>query len=657
MPRPRAVAIALAVVVAGAALLTGVHVLGLDDQGAVASVMGSSLPNDTQVYDRTGTVLLADIQQPNLKHTDVPFSAMGRWLPEATVAVDDPGFWSEPGVDPGRLAGAALGSGDTGSSIALRLVRLRLGGPPSGAPARARAVALAVRIAATYPRPQILARYLNSLYYGNVSVGAEAAATTYFQVDVGQLDLAEAALIAGLPQAPAALDPSLHLTAARARQRQVLDAMVRSGAIRPAEADRAAAEPLRVFGPDNVFAARQFVDYVANALLASYGTEAVQHRGLTVRTTLDWGLQQQAELAARRALDPARHATVAVVVAVDPRTGQILAYAQASAGDLAVNFASGPPRSPGTAFRVFTYAAAIASRRYTMVTPIDDSPLTVECGSGCPSYSPREFDARSHGVCALRDCVGNGLVVPAVEMELGLGVPQVVAAARAVGAPPYQPHFAADGNVTYTTDAPPDSFGPSLTLGGYGETPLAMASGLATLADGGVLHAPESLLHVTPAGGGSVAQPRPDPGRTVIDPGAAFVVSETLADAATRQQVYGVSTPLGFAGRHVAAVAGTAEAFSDASAAGYTPSLAAALWTGNESYSPLTLGSDGIFAAAPAWHQFMQAALDQLGRGDEWYQPPAGVTGDIVDGRQAWFLAGTSASTPAPPLPANAHRS
>jgi membrane peptidoglycan carboxypeptidase len=649
MWRRRRIAIVVAAVLAGAGLLTGAQALGLDGPDSVAAVMESSLPNDTLLYDRTGTVLLADIQQPGGRHTDVTLQAMGRWLPEATVAVDDPGFWSEPGVDPGRLAGAALGSGGTASSITVRLVRLRLGAP-AGVVARARAVALAVRIAATYPREQILDHYLNSLFYGNGSVGAEAAATTYFQVDAGQLDLAQAALIAGLPQAPAALDPLRHLDAALARQRQVLDAMVRSGAIQRADADRAAAEPLRVFGPTNAPVAASFVDLVQTTLRERYGA-AILRGGVTAWTTLDWGLQQQAELAVAQALDPAGGETDASLAAIDPRTGDVLAYAQAD--QVTRGYDNGVLRvNPGSAFRVFTYAAAIASRRYTMVTPLADEPLSVSMpasGSRVP-YTVEDFDLRSHGVCALRDCLGNGFNVPAVEMELGLGVAPVVEMARALGAPPLQ--IEVPGGSSNATAAP-DSFGLSLTLGGYAETPLAMTAGLATLADGGTARAPNPLLEVTPARGRPLTLPRSEPA-PVLDPGAAFIVSETLADAASRALAPGPAAPLAFSGRRVAAVTGTAELNYDTLVGGYTPSIAATVWAGRLYVPPGTLWPDGSVVAASAWHRFMQAALDQLGRGDEWYQPPAGVTPATVDGRPAWFLTGTSPATPAPALPPTA---
>jgi membrane peptidoglycan carboxypeptidase len=660
LPRRR-IAAAVVLVLLGGGLAAGVHVLGLDSTSDVQAVMRSGLPNDTLFYDRTGTVLLADFQQPGTQHTDIPLAAMGRWVPAATVAVDDPGFWSEPGIDLRRLAQAAWddaqgrSGGDTGSSIVLQLIRLRLG-PPDGVAAKARALALAVRVAAAVPRARILETYLNSLPFGNRSVGVEAAAITYFQVDASQLDLAQASLLAGLPAAPGRLDPLRDLPQAKVRQRQVLDAMVRAGSATRQEADQAFAEPLQLVGPATLDVAPDIVDLALAELIARYGRNAAS-RGFTVVTTIDWGLQQLAAEALHHALDvnSSRHVGDGALAAVDPRTGQILALADSAAVGAGANFATRVPRSPGNAFRVFTYAAAIASGRYTMVTRVDDAPVAIDMGAGTAAYSPKNFDQAYHGPCELRDCLGGDLNVPAVLVELGTGVPDVALTARALGAPAFQGQFSANGSSSFTTQNTDASYGPSLTLGGYPETPLQMATGFGSLAAGGVLHQPEAILRASTGDLGTVYRSGAGAGRRALDPGAAFIVSQMLADDVSRAKAYGRDSALTLTGRRAAAVSGTGEGFSDAWTVGYTPSLSAAVWMGNASYLPMSPGSDGVFVAAPTWHAFIQAALDQLGKGDEWYTAPAGVQAATVDGRQAWFLSGTSAATAAPPLPANVH--
>jgi membrane peptidoglycan carboxypeptidase len=656
--RRRATAAALVVVIgAGAALAA--HVVGLDDLPDVSAVMSTGQPSDNLVYDRTGTVLLAELQQQGGQHVDVPLQAMGRWLPAATVAVDDPGFWAEPGVDPGGVAAAAWadvragGLVQTGTTITQRLVRLRLGAPHDNNALRLRRAALAARVGAAYSREKILEAYLNSLPYGNRATGAEAAAITYFQVDASQLDLAQAALLAGLPASPSLLDPLRNLPGARQRQREVLDAMVRSGAITRRQADQAAAETLVLVGPSTLDVVPGFTALVAAELDRRLGATAARG-GLSVLTTLDWGLQQQAQRDLRDALDANRWRGAAngTLVAMDPRTGGVLALVGAAdpRGPGGNSNLALVPANAGTAMGVFGYAAAIASRRYTMTTQVQDATNLETSLAGGSSYRVVNYDRRSHGACELRVCLASELNVPAIEVEMGVGVPEVLRTARALGAPPAVP-----GGAAQATTAPPDQYGPSLVLGGYPVTPLALTSAYAALAVGGVVRDAEAIQRVSAAGRGVLFQARPGAGRPGVDPGTAFVTSQMLADDANRAAVYGLRSPLTLPGRRAAAAVGTAENFHDGWTVGYTPSLAASVWLGALStggIGGMAAGSDGVFVAAPAWHRFMQGALDQLGRDDEWYSPPAGVQEATVNGRAAWFLPGTSATTPAPPVPA-----
>jgi membrane peptidoglycan carboxypeptidase len=642
--------------------------------GFVASGLGSvpddalvaqPLPSDTLVYDRTGQVLLADLHPSGFQHYQATLAGMGSYLPGATVAVEDANFWHEPGVDPLSVGRAALtdvrarAPVQGGSTITQQLVKRRLVGDDATFARKLREALLAMRISATYSKSQILSMYLNAISYGNAAYGAEAAARIYFHRDAAQLDLAQAALLAGLPQNPTLLNPLAHWDLAKQRQGQVLDAMVRTGDVTREQADGAFAEdlspPAHLFGPAVTDLAPGFVDYVVDQLAGRFGASAVRGGGLRVVTSLDWGLQQLAQTSITHTLkaNAGRNVTDGALVATDPKTGQILAMIGSAGPDVPggqYNMAAGHPRNPGSSFKVFTYTAAIDSRRYTMVTPITDAPITVQPPGGQP-YSPKNYDQRSHGVCQVQVCLGNSLNVPAVEVELGTGVPNVVDEARRMGAPPYQDH----GGGHYTTDDPNGSFGPSLTLGGYGETPLQMATGVSVLAAGGVLHQPQAVLSVTGASGQQFAPDAASGGTRVLDAGTAYIVSQMLSDDANRAMIFGRGTPLVLDGRTAAAKTGTTEQFGDGWTVGYTPSLATAVWMGNADNKPMVEGTDGIYVAAPAWHEFMQAALDRMSRGDEWYSMPSDVHAQFVGGRQAYFLDGTSPSTPAPSLPSWVH--
>jgi membrane peptidoglycan carboxypeptidase len=624
--------VAAALVLLGSGLAVGSHLTGLDRLPDVHALAADPSPSDTLVYDRTGTVLLADLHTGGYRRYQVPLTAMGRWLPAATDA-------------------------DAGSSLTQRLVRLRLGiGGPTTA-GKLRQATLTLQANTIYSHSQILELYLNSAFYGNSAYGAAAAARIYFNTDASKLDLAQAALLAGLPQKPTDLDPLRNWSAAKHRQRGVLDAMVRSHSITVGQADEAYAESLQVGSAPTVVLAPGFVSQVVTELTERFGKDAPQ-RGLQVVSSLDLPLQQQAEQAMQDAVraNSWRGVSSGALVAMDPRTGEVLAMVgsvdpNAPGGQL--NMAVWPPRSPGSASQLFTYTAAIASKRYTMVTPIADGPIAVDSRDG-PPYMPQNADRAFHGTCELRACLGGTLSVPAVEVELATGLPQVVGTARAMGAPPLRPHFAASGSIKYTGDDSPDSFGPSLTLGGYGQTPLQMATGMSVLASGGVRRQPAALRSVSAPDGTLIFKAKPARGSQAVDAGAAFVVSQMLSDDDNRA-FFGRGTPLVLPGRHAAALTGTPDDLTDAWALGYTPSLAAAVWMGNTDFRPMVPGSDAKFVAAPAWHRFMQSALDQMQKGDEWYTPPAGVESTTVSGRQAWFLPGTTAATPAPSLPPSVH--
>jgi len=627
------------------------------------SLVARPLPSDTLVYDRTGTVLIADLHPPGYQHYQEPLGAMGRYLPAATVAIEDANFWNEPGVDPVSMARAgwtdlrAHAIVEGGSTITQQLVKRRLVGSDRSFTRKFREASLAMRISSDFSKRQILEMYLNEISYGNAAYGAAAAARIYFHVEPAHLDLAQAALLAGLPQDPTLLNPLRHLDAARARQKQVLAAMVRDHAVTQEQADAALAEdlspPAHLFGPTVLDLAPGFVAWLSGQLADRFGRDAVQQGGLRVVSTLDWSLEQLAQRTITDAVreNHWRNLTDGALASIDPRTGQVLALVGSAGPDVPggqFDMAVWPPRNPGSSFKILTYTAAIESRRYTMVTPIPDVPLTVQAPGDKP-YQPKNYDLGYHGTCQLQACLGNSLNVPAVEVELGTGIADVVNQARRLGAPPYR-----QSSGHYTDGDPASSFTPSLTLGGYGETPLQMASAASARAAQGVLHQPEGVLRATDVSGRVRYRPSGD-GRQAVSAGTAYIVSQMLSDAGNRTAIFGRSTPLTLAGRHAAGKTGTTDDFSDAWTVGYTPSLATAIWMGNTSFKPMATDTDGMVVAAPAWHRFMEGALDDLQKGDEWYQPPPEVQAQWAGGRQAWFLPGTNPGMAAPSLPSYVH--
>ena len=292
--------------------------------------------------------------------------------------------------------------------------------------------------------------------------------------------------------------------------------------------------------------------------------------------------------------------------------------------------------------KIYTYTAAIASGKFTMTTPIADSRFSYRDPISGEVYSPQNYDGHTHGTCQLQVCMGNSLNIPAVKVELGIGVSSVVQMARTMGAPPYQLHGTdANGFPIYTSDDALNTYGPSLTLGGYGETPLQMATGASVLAAQGILRQPYAISVVT-KGDNLMYVHQYDPGKQVVDPRVAYIMEQIMSNDNNRAMIFGRNSLLTLPGRRVGVKTGTSDSFADAWTVGYTPHLVAAVWGGNANWTvKMTNNSDSYYIAAPMWHPFMQMALDSLGLGDEWYSEPAGLVNQSCHGQTAYYMPGT----------------
>ncbi|HKV87234.1 MAG TPA: transglycosylase domain-containing protein [Candidatus Dormibacteraeota bacterium] len=617
------------------------------------TLVASPIPGDTLIYAGDRTTLLADLHPAGYQHYDEQLSSMGTYLPEAVVSIEDRNFYQEHGIDPGSIARAALVNLKAGhtvegaSTITQQLVKLRVLGDEPTFQRKLNEALLAMEVERKYPKSRILEMYLNDVTFGNSAVGSEAASRIYFHKATRQLDLAQAAMLAGLVRGPTLYDPFVNWDAAKARQLQVLTAMVVAGKVTQHDADEAYAEDLkppdRMFMPANTnnVLAPGFVGYVTQQLVQTYGTGETYGGGLRVYTTLNLDLQkagQDAISSTQRAL-AWRNVQQGALVALDPRSGAIVAMvasANPTANGGQYNLALWPPRNPGSSMKIFTYTAAINSGRYTMTTPVADAPFKyLDPGSGT-EYQPQNYDGRYHGTCQVQQCIGNSLNIPAVKVELGVGVPQVVQMARAMGAPPWQQH--SDGS--FTSNDSPDSFGPSLTLGGYGETPLQMATGASVLATQGVLRQPFAIERIDRAG--QTIFNHTESAKQVLDPRVAFIMSSILSTDDNRALIFGRNSDLVIPGFTVAVKTGTSDSFADAWTVGYTPKLAVAVWMGNPDWRvKMTEGSDSYYVAVPAWRSFLTQALPLLG-GNDWYSMPPGIT--VAFGN--YYLSGTQPSSP-----------
>jgi 1A family penicillin-binding protein len=607
------------------------------DLPAITGLSSSGLPQDTLIYDRHGN-LLADIGDQGDHRIVVPLSYISPNLINATIAVEDHSFYSNNGVDVGAIVRAALadyshhGIKQGGSTISQQLVKQLFIGPhpDNSLQRKAKEAALALELNRRYTKSQILEMYLNTIFYGSQTYGIEAAARSYFQTNAHDLNLAQASMLAGLPQAPTQYNPLINLAAAKKRQHDVLVAMVDNHFITQKEADAAFAVTLQIHPPINHYEAPYFVDYVLKTLRQQYNILPGDRRGYRVYTSLDLNLQHIAEQVVRDQIAQKGNYYNfhdAALVSMDPKTGEILAMVGGDDYNRPggwINMAD-TPRQPGSTFKIYTYTAAIESRRFNMITPILDAPLVFPTWggtSGFEPYIPLNYDLRYHGVLPLKMAMGNSLNIPAVKTELRVGLQNVLSVARRMG-------------VTHLTQ-PDENYSLSLTLGGYEVTPLDMATGVSTLAALGVRHMPAPVLSIKDATGRDVFSY--DPAKNAyqaISPEVAFIMGAIMSDDRNRCMEFGCHGDLTLPGRHVAAKTGTTQSFKDNWTIGFTPTLATAVWIGNPDNTPLSHNSTGIVGAAPIWHKFMQQAL--AGTPDQWYAKPAGVH-QIGDN---YFLPGT----------------
>ncbi len=628
--------VVLVVIAVPSLIITSPGYVAFADKLPDPAQVTSGIPEDTLVYASDNQTLLADLHPPGYQAYYEALPDMGKLLPAAVISIEDRNFYSEPGIDPQGIVRAATvdfkshSNVEGASTITQQLVKLRLVGNQTSLDRKVREALLAFEIERRYTKDQILEWYLNSVFFANTAWGTEAASKIYFHKQTKDLDLAQASMLAGVIRGPTLYNPLVDWTSAKNRQHTVLDAMIRDGKITPQAAAKAFAEdispPAHMFMPANQPAAPAFVRYVTALLINQFGAQDVYAGGLHVVTTLNPKLQNigQAVVSANIRSLAWRNITQGALVAIDPKTGAIVAMvgsANPSGSGGQYNLAVWPPRNPGSSMKIYTYTAAIASGKYTMTTPIVDSAIAIPDGTAM--WRPRNYDGRYHGTCQLQACMGNSLNIPAVKVA-------------------WVPHGVdANGYPIYTNDDPLKIFGPSLTLGGYGETPLQMATGASVLATQGLLRQPYAIELVT-KNDTLVYSHSLELGKRIVDARVAFIMEQIMSNDNNRAMIFGRNSLLTFRGRHVGVKTGTSDSFADAWTVGYTPHLVVAVWGGNADWRrKMTKGSDSYYIAVPMFHNFMQQALDALGIGDEWYSQPAGLIKTTCRGQVAWYLPGT----------------
>ncbi len=563
----------------------------------------------TRLYDRLG-VLIAERWDEG-RRTWVPLSRIARPLIDATIATEDATFYYNLGVDPARIAGAALQNAQQGqvvsgaSTITMQLARNLFLGPDDrydqNMDRKMLEAGLAQELNMLFSKDEILEMYLNLLNYGNLAYGPEAAAQTYFGKSAADLTLAEATLLAGIPQQPANLDPFRHFDAAKARQRVVLDLMVRHRFLTPVQADAVYAEPLalQTAAAQRANRAPHFVQFVEQNLAQRLGLDDLRRSGLIITTTLDLEMQELAQSIVTEKvaeLQPKVDLSNAALVALRPGSGEILAMV--GSADFTNTAISGQvnvttsPRQPGSAIKPVLYATAFDDNLISPATVLWDTPVTYTVSAG-NVYTPRNYDETFHGPVTARTALANSFNIPAIKLLDAVGVERMLEKAQAMGLRSLN----RDGTW----------YGLSLTLGGGEVTLLDLTTAFATLANQGTYVEPEPILAVADALGQPLTNlPRAAP-RQAVSPAAAFLVTDILSDNVARTPAFGANSPLKLS-QPAAAKTGTTSDWRDNWTVGYTPYLAAGVWAGNSDGRPMK-NTTGLTGAAPIWHDFMEGVL------------------------------------------------
>ncbi|MBI2598773.1 penicillin-binding protein [Candidatus Curtissbacteria bacterium] len=604
------------------------------------------IPQTTKIYDRNGKILFNVYEDQN--RTIVPLWEVGDNLKKATIAVEDKDFYKHRGFDIYGIIRAVRktvfeGNIQGGSTITQQLVKSAFLSPERTITRKAKELYLAFRVETAFNKDKILEMYLNQVPYGGTAWGVAAAAEQYFGKNLSDLDLAESALLAGLPAAPTYYSPfGQNPDKALERQKFVLRRMYEEHYITGEEMEAASSEDLQ-FRSDRIdIRAPHFVMYVRDYLAARYGDAPASHGGLKVTTALDLDIQDAAGAAVTKNVEAVKALNVSngAALVTKPSTGEILAmvgskdfFDTSIDGNVNVTIAA---RQPGSSIKPINYATALSKKLITPATVIVDAPTTFGV-PGTKPYSPVNYDGQFHGAVQVRFALANSYNIPAVKVLAISGVSDMIKQAREMG---------------ITTFGDESRFGLSLTLGGGEVKMTEMATAFGVFANEGVRQDLVPVLKVEDPSGRILEEFKPKAGKRVLSREVSFLISSILSDNGARSAAFGTSSGLAIGGKTVAVKTGTTDDKRDNWTIGYTPSFLVATWVGNNDNRPMSQNlASGITGATPIWNQIMKFVLkDQV---NEAFKVPSGVVGkeicsftggpknDNCTNRFEYFLAGT----------------
>jgi penicillin-binding protein 1A len=560
------------------------------------------------VYAADGSVLGAIPAERN--RTPVSWSKISPWMPKATVAIEDRRFYQHGGIDPIGIMRAVVADVrarkfvEGGSTITQELVRNLYLSRERTLQRKVIEACLAIKLSSEWSKQRILTSYMNEVYYGNHAYGIEAAAETYYSIPASELNLDQAAMLAGLPQAPSIYDPFHQPADALARRNEVLHAMLANDAITSSQYSAAVRDKnLHLHAGKRYTRIREpyFFNYVEDQLQEEYGTNTVRSGGLKVYTTINPALQRAARAAITSVLtdktDPA-----SAIVSIDPRTGAIRAMTAVTPGTQGnqFNFATSARRQPGSTFKTVALTTAVALGMNPMTTSYLSAPLHYQPDPTCnPTQPGCAWDVSTyahdyHGVESVLSATLQSDNTVYARLSLDVGPQNIVDMARLLG-----------------VRSSPLQAVPSIALGSIGVTPIEMASVYSTLAAGGIYSKPMAITRVVLPNGkvDDAGWGKPQQERVIPD-----WVASTVTQVLEQNMLYGTGTGAHVNGITDAGKTGTTDNYADAWFSGYTPRLEATVWIGYPSGEIPMLDVHGIAVSGPTlpadiWHRYMTTAV------------------------------------------------
>lgn len=557
-------------------------------------------PQSTKIYDRTGEVLLYEIHGEE-KRTLIELNDIPEYAKWATIVIEDKNFYKHKGISIFGLIRAVIiditrGSfSQGGSTLTQQYVKNGILTTEKKLSRKFKEWILSYQIEKKYTKDEILKLYFNEIPYGSTAYGIESASMMYFDKSAKDLTVAEAAILAALPQAPTYYSPyGNHYDELITRQQYILDLMAEQNYITEEQYEIAKNEELNFKKKIDNIKAPHFVFYVKEILTNKYGERMVEQGGLRVFTTLDWDKQQIAEdvIEEQAEKNLNYNASNAGLVSLDVETGQVLAmvgsknfFDEEIDGQFNVTIAE---RQPGSSFKPIVYATAF-DNGYTPDSMLFDLQTTYSDG-----YSPQNYTGEEYGPVSLRTALAGSLNISAVKLLYLVGVNKVITLAEKLG---------------YTTLTDPDRYGLSLVLGGGEIKLLEHVNAFSVLAREGLYKEVAPILKVEDENHEILEEYKDKRGDRVISQKISNMINSVLSDNGARAFTFGENNYLTLGNRPVAAKTGTTNNYRDAWTIGYTPSIATGVWVGNNDNSEMKYGADGSVVAAPIWRNYMQQAL------------------------------------------------